>query len=1669
MAESRSGETGGMEVRTGQAHEMVTAAAALVRETAPEPVRDALMAFVSMVFEGADEGDLGQYDAAGLAGIAAALWAFTEIRQPGEPIVRVFNAEESTYPFETPNTVIQINTDDSRFIIDSVVDELTAHGFQVVRLIHPILEVQRDRGGRRVAVERAAKGGRGTGRALSPDNGMVRESVLHIEIDRQHSADVHREIEARLEEVLGLVRTVVGDWPAMTQAVDKAIRLMEHYAPAAVDREDLREAIAFLHWIQSDNFAFLGVRDYTIVGDVETGRLAPADTTGLGLLRDPSVRVLRRQGEMVVMTPEVREFLMQPVPIIVAKANRQSRVHRRVVMDYVGVKLYGRDGSVVGERRIVGLFTSSAYNRSPSDIPLLARKVALVIARAGLARDSHDERALRNILETYPRDELFQASVADLLDTSTGILRLQKRPQTRLFVRYDRFDRYASIIAYLPRDKYDTALRLKIADLLVRTFDGRIADFTPTFLQGPLIRVHFIIARDMGDIPRADVPALEAAIDGYTQNWADGVRSALLDRHGALAGRALIARYADGFSSAYRDHTTASAALDDIAVFEDLCGYPEIALRAYRKPGDPDTALRLKLYHWDVPVTLSDCMVVFENMGLRVIEETPYTVDVADGTGLTACGEEAGGRTIWMHDFFMAHRHARPIDLDAIDGAFEQAFRAVWFADAENDAFNRLVIDQGFGWRDVLILRALARFRKQAGSTFSDSYIVTALSAHDDIARLLVDLFKWRFDPDIASNDDIRTMRQGDLTTALEAALDDVTSLDADRIIRQMMALIMAAQRTNYFQRQADGQPKPYLSIKFASQELADLPDPKPLYEIFVYAPRFEGVHLRGGRVARGGIRWSDRAEDFRSEVLGLVKAQMVKNAVIVPVGAKGGFVPKHLPPPSAGRDAAVEEAIACYRLFISGLLDLTNNVLPDGTVMPVERVVCHDEPDPYLVVAADKGTATFSDIANDLAASYGFWLGDAFASGGRVGYDHKKMGITARGAWEAVKRHFRELGTNIQTTPFTVAGIGDMSGDVFGNGMLLSRHIRLIAAFDHRDIFIDPDPDPSISYEERARLFALPRTSWADYNPDLISAGGGVFSRSAKTIRITPQIQAALGITRTQMTPFELIRAILKARVDLLWFGGIGTYIKARGENHIEVADRANDGIRIDADEVRARVIGEGANLACTQRGRIEFARRGGRINTDFVDNAGGVDCSDHEVNIKIGLDAMVRAGALTPVDRDTLMAAMTDEVARLVLRSNYDQTLALTLAEISSPADLDAHGRFMRSLERAGDLIRSVEFLPDDEALREMKEAGLGLTRPAIAVLLAYSKIALFDDIADSSVPDDPHLMRDLFAYFPAVIGARFPDALHAHPLRREIIATLLANEVVNIGGLTFIHRIQDSMGVPAHDVARAFVITRDVFDVPALWERINALDTRVPALAQLFAYEAVRVFLRRQVLWFLRYRPADLNMSTAVGVYQDAVRALQGEIETLISPFQKAELDRRVEGAVAEGLDEALARAVAALEPLSSVCDIIDVARAQDWAPEDVAAVYFGMGAALNLDRLRSQGIDLALDEHWERLAVRRTIEDLYRQQRLLTNAIILHANGRPAAGRTGESVVALWLQDHAPEVARVTSLIEEMEASGPINGAKLSLAGSQIRDLLSGLSGRRPGEDMASGVR
>ena len=1590
--------------------------------------------------------DVARYSASDLAQLAERAWDYLAEHTPGVPKTRCETLTLADRGRDSV-TVIELVNDDMPFLVDSVMGELAERKLDVLLVAHPVFGVTRV-DGKLVTLG-------------APDAaGHARESFIHVHLAPIADAEARLEIVRALDSVLGEVRQAVNDWRPMLERIDNIVADLE-LNPPPLPVDEIAEAIQFLQWLRADNFTFLGMRDYSC----ENGTPTPDFSTALGVMRSPEVRVLRRGGELMDMTPEIMAFLREPRPLIIAKANVQARVHRRVYLDYIGVKRFDAAGNLTGEQRFVGLFTSTAYTRAAHAIPYLRRKIAAIERRAGFSSDSHSGKALANVLEHYPRDELFQVDEDTLFHFALAIMQLEEHPRVRVLVRHDRFDRFVSALVYVPRDRYDSAIRQQIGDYLARTFGGHVSAFYPFFPEGPLVRVHFIIGRSNGPAPQVARAALEREVESIIRTWNDGFAVALAERHPLDETHALFDRYSTAFSRGFQDFYSPHVAAHDVRTIETLTAERPLTVELVHRHPEDQKSVSLKVWSFGRPLPLSERVPVLENMGFKVVDERTYRV--------TPQGEAR----FWLHDMLLQDREGGAIDLKALKSQLETAFLMVMRGAAENDGYNTLTLAAGLAWRDVALIRTLSRYLRQIRVPFSQDYMWATLNHHAGIAADIVALFHARFDPFAESfrgaaaggepgiqnearsapldsgsapserpgmtkeNAATREARQREIAARIETALETVDSLDEDRILRHFVNAVQSALRTNFYQLGADGLPKPLIAIKFESGKITDLPLPRPLYEIFVYSPRVEGVHLRFGKVARGGIRWSDRPQDFRTEVLGLVKAQQVKNAVIVPVGAKGGFVPK-LTPKGASRDVVQAEGIATYKLFISTLLDITDNIGPDGAIIPPPDVVRYEGDDPYLVVAADKGTASFSDTANEISLAHDYWLGDAFASGGSAGYDHKAMGITARGAWESVKRHFREMDVNIHETPFSVVGVGDMSGDVFGNGMLREDTIRLLAAFDHRDIFIDPDPDPQASLAERKRLFDLPRSSWQDYDRSRISPGGGVYSRRAKEIHLSAQAQALFGVGAS-VTPQALMRAILKAKVDLLWFGGIGTYVRASNETDEAVGDRANDAIRVTGADLNCKVVGEGANLGMTQRGRVEAALRGICLNTDAIDNSAGVNTSDVEVNIKIALSPLLRSGALALPARNTLLAEMTDEVAHLVLRNNYRQTLTLSLAQRRALEDLGFQQRLMQALESHAGLDRGVEFLPDDMTLAERRKRNQALTRPELAVLLAYAKLALYHDLLESDVPDDPYLGRELELYFPKVMSERYDEALHAHRLRREIIATQLTNSMINRGGITLIARITDQTGASVAAIAAAFAAVRNSYELGALNGEIDALDNKVGGDLQLSLYAAAQDLLLDRLVWFLRNVDLTQGLDAIIGHYRDGIAQVEAGLGTVLSKATAAERDAHAAQLAREGVPEALALRLANLGALKAAPDIVSVADRSQKPIAEVAATYFATESFFQLDRVIHAASGIAVADYFDRLALDRALDSIGDAERRLTAAMV--GNGASGAGAVEE-----WVKPRKMEVERIRAAIHEIAGSG-LTLSKLTVAASLLGDL------------------
>ncbi|GAA3867009.1 NAD-glutamate dehydrogenase [Streptomyces lacrimifluminis] len=1608
------------------------------------PDHDTVLAFLQRYYLHTAPEDLVGRDPVDVFGAAFSHYRLGETRPQGTASVRVHTPTVEENGWTCSHSVVEVVTDDMPFLVDSVTNELSRQNRGIHLVIHPQFVVRRDLTGRLIEVLPAqATGSAAVGGADLPHDAHV-ESWIHVEIDRETDRADLKQITNDLLRVLSDTREAVEDWEKMR---DAALRIADELPkePTADDLvdQDVEEARELMRWLAQDHFTFLGYREYELRGD---DSLAAVPGTGLGILRaDPH----HSEDENHPVSPsferlpaDARAKAREHKLLVLTKANSRATVHRPSYLDYVGVKRFDENGEVVGERRFLGLFSSAAYTESVRRVPVVRRKVDEVLRAAGFSPDSHDGRDLLQIMETYPRDEIFQTPPDELRAIVTSVLYLQERRRLRLYLRQDEYGRYYSALVYLPRDRYTTGVRLRIIDILKEELGGTSVDFTAWNTESILSRLHFVVRVPQGtELPQLsdqDKERIEARLVEAARSWADGFGEALNSELGEERAAELLRRYGNAFPEGYKADHTPRAAVADLVHLEKLGAGTDFALSLYEPVGAAPGERRFKIYRTGESVSLSSVLPVLNRLGVEVIDERPYELRCSDRT------------TAWIYDFGLRLPKSLSSGGDYLgdDGRqrFQEAFSATWTGQAENDGFNALVLSAGLDWRQALVLRAYAKYLRQAGSTFSQDYMEDTLRNNVHTTRLLVSLFEARMSPE-------RQRAGVELTDALleelDAALDQVASLDEDRILRSFLTVIKATLRTNFYQESAGGKPHDYVSMKFDPQAIPDLPAPRPAYEIWVYSPKVEGVHLRFGKVARGGLRWSDRREDFRTEILGLVKAQMVKNTVIVPVGAKGGFVAKQLPDPSVDRDAWLAEGVRSYRTFISALLDITDNLVA-GEVVPPADVVRHDEDDTYLVVAADKGTATFSDIANEVAQAYNFWLGDAFASGGSAGYDHKGMGITARGAWESVKRHFRELGVDTQSEDFTVVGVGDMSGDVFGNGMLLSEHIRLVAAFDHRHIFIDPKPDAATSYAERRRLFELPRSSWADYDSQLISAGGGIFPRTAKAIPVNSHIREALGIDAAvgKMTPADLMKAILQAPVDLLWNGGIGTYVKASTESHADVGDKANDAIRVDGADLRVQVVGEGGNLGLTQLGRIEFAQVGGKINTDAIDNSAGVDTSDHEVNIKILLNSLVVEGDMTVKQRNKLLAQMTDEVGVLVLRNNYAQNTAIANALAQSKDMLHAQQRFMRHLVREGHLDRALEFLPTDRQIRERLSGGQGLTGPETAVLLAYTKITVADELLKTSLPEDPYLRRLLEAYFPSALRKKFPEQIEGHALRREIITTVLVNDTVNAGGTSFLHRLREETGASLEEVVRAQTAARAIFNSAAVWDGVEALDNTVEAAVQTRIRLHSRRLVERGTRWLLNNRPQPVQLTETVEFFGERVGQVWSQLARLLSGADLEWYQKIYDELTGAGVPDELATRVAGFSSAFPTLDIVSVADRMGRDPMEVAEVYYDLADRLHITQLMDRIIELPRADRWQSMARASIREDLYAAHASLTADVLAVGNG----SSTPEQRFKAWEEKNTALLGRARTTLEEIQSSDAFDLANLSVAMRTMRTLL-----------------
>lgn len=1607
-------------INNGECQNIINQIKTYIKNHAPEKEIHLLDAFAQRYYLASSVEDLKHRSIQNLYGILYSHWKFISQRSPGEAKIKIFNPEKSVDGWESTHTIIQISHDDIPFLVDSIRMVINHYGYQIHFIVHfgglkvirnkqhnitkllPLGEIEKD---------------------------ATSEAPIYIEIDRLTDEKDMSELGVEIDKVLGDVRASVADWRKMVAKVEDCLGELENNPPS-LELAELAESRDFLRWLVNNNFTFLGVRDYKLIGNGTNRALQIIPGSGLGVLRDETLSTTSKS--YAELPPQARKMALSKNILIIAKTNTTSTVHRQAYTDYIGVKRFNEKGELIGERRFIGLYTSTAYHSSPRQIPFLRHKVDKTIQNLGFPPDSHDGKEAVHILETLPRDDLFQATPEELLEWTLGIIQLKERKRICLLVRRDAFYRYFSCLVYVPREIFNTDLALMMQDILMKAFKGLECSFTTYFSDSVLARIHFLIRVNPKVPVEYNVTQIEKNLIAVSRSWADELKDQLIERYGEAAGLKYYSKYSKAFPASYTEYYTPREALADIQKVEELS--PENQLCMLFSHLDHSNMLSLKLFHAEETIVLSDVLPILENMGLRIIGERPHQLKFRDG------------KRVWINDFDMIYAVNKKIDIDNIKDTFQDAFTRIWFGEVENDGFNRLVLESNLTWQETVMLRAYTKYLRQTGFTFSQNYIEQALIINSEITKALVQLFILRFDPSYQKGG---RADPKDLIAYIEQMLDSVASLDEDRILRRLLEVILATIRTNYFQQLPNDNTKPYISFKFDPAAISDLPLPRPKFEIFVYSPRMEGVHLRAGKVARGGLRWSDRREDFRTEVLGLMKAQQVKNTVIVPEGAKGGFIVKQTQTPEMSRDDYMKEVVRCYSTFISGLLDVTDNI-KDGKVVSPENVVCYDEDDPYLVVAADKGTATFSDIANGIAQQYGFWLDDAFASGGSAGYDHKKMGITSRGVWVSVQRHFRDLNIDPEKDDFTVIGIGDMSGDVFGNGMLLSQHTKLIGAFNHVHIFLDPTPDAAISYAERKRLFNLPRSSWTDYNPELISQGGGVFNRSAKLIKLTPEIKHVLNTKKDSMVPNELIRAMLKAPVDLVWNGGIGTFVKSTHETHADVGDRGNDGIRIDATELNTRVIAEGGNLGMTQLARIEYSLQGGIVNTDFIDNSAGVDCSDHEVNIKILLNHLITSGEMTRAQRNKLLEKMTDEVAELVLLDNYDQTQMLSLEASVAQQTMDLFRHYMNDLEKTGRLDRRLEYLPDDNELLDRKANNKPLTRPEIAMLLAYCKMYLKQDILASDVPEDPFFEKYLLTAFPKPLREKFLEQMKGHSLRREIVSTQLCKAITDRMGINFVERLEHETGASTAFIIRAFAIADSIYHMDELWQQISDLDYKINSSIQYRMMLQLYYLIRRATRWFLRNRKPNIDIQKTIDDFAPSIAKLLKQLPQLLDGPDKEAFDTAVTYLQEQGVPEKLARSIAGCNTLFTSLDIVEAAQTYSLDLSEVAKTYYLVGNRLELNWLRELMNSYVVEDQWDELARAGFRDDLDRVQHKLS-ARILAMKMRENKNKSIEERIEIWINRHQFLMERWQKLLTDVKGSDIVGFVTYSVVLRELFDF------------------
>ena len=1563
--------------------------------------------------------DIKHFDSDLFTKMSNSHWNLSKRKEPGQSDLHIYRHITTNQKFR--KTIIDIISDDMAFLVDSIVAEINRNNLLIDFIIHPILYTKYDSAGNLLNLSQ------------KPKDGYIGQSHVHIHIAEIISNKRLIELEKGLYTAINDVFFANRDWKAMLERLKETKKELA-VANIKENKKESNKYCDFLNYLYKSNFTLLGYREYKFSEDKNGVNSKIVKGKSLGLLHDEILPAYISE-DSEGLPRNLQKLRHNLPPVSVSKTNRLSTVHRSVPMDAIAIKTYDSKGKVIGERLFLGLFTSVTYSRSVRDVPLLREKIEEIIELSGFLKHSHDRREIRHILEKYPRDELFQISNQELYKICIDILRLQERQRIAIFIRKDPFKRYISCLVYIPRDRFKTSLRKRIGKILEKELTGTLSNFYTSLDDTLFARVMFMINVSQKTPPKFDPEKIQTIIQKAGQTWQERLEEALsktLEDEQEIKNITL--KYGEAFPIEYTSYYQAIDSIFDIKKLEAALTNQQLEVNLYQTNALEKHQFQFKVYNPGSPINLSDVIPILDDMGLRAISELPFKI--------TPANEET---PIWIHDFLLETSEInKPVVINKIKNKFETSFTKIWYKKIDSDALNALVLSAAMDWDETIILRSYVRYLKQINYPFGRLFIEKTLIQYPEITRLIIDYFKALHDPLCVSESEKNAVKY---ISAIEEKMKSVISLDQDRILHSILNLVQSTLRTNYFLRDENGERKPCFAIKLDSKNIYDLPAPKPFCETFVYSRRVEAIHLRGDKIARGGLRWSDRHEDYRTEILGLMKAQMVKNAVIIPTGSKGGFVVKTS---INEKDKYIEEGIECYKIFLRGILDITDN-RKGNKIIPPKNVVRRDGNDPYLVVAADKGTAVFSDIANNLSQEYDFWLDDAFASGGSAGYDHKEMGITARGAWESVKLHFRQLNHNIQEQDFDVVGIGDMSGDVFGNGLVLSKHIKMIGAFNHLHIFCDPDPDPKSSFKERKKLFDNVQ-GWDHYDTKKLSKGGRIFSRSDKVLTLTPEIRKRFDINKSKISPLELINALLKARTDLLWFGGIGTYVKSSNETDADVGDKANDSLRINATQLRAKVIGEGANLGVTQLGRIEFSKKGGMINTDFLDNSGGVDSSDHEVNIKIMFtDIMSQKTHNINIDeRNKLLKSMTEEVIEHVLNNNYQQAQAISMAEMHSYKNIKLQSELIQDLERNYGLDRAVEYLPDQETIERRLAKGKGLTRPELCVLLSYAKITFTKNLMKSNIPDNPDIKIWLTNYFPKPLQKKYNTEIMRHRLAREIISTTIANSLINRMGPTFIKSTIDKTGASCAKITQAYIIVREIFDLPQLCASIEAMDNKVHAKIQLKAINEITKLFEYAIHWFLTLPESNLNIKRNIQDYAQNVKELRENINNLLTDSLKLTTSQRTQTGEHDGLPKQLAHQIAILPALSSACDIIHISLKKKMALQDTARTYFALGEYFNFDWLRQQTNFLSSENDWYNKATEGLIDQLYNCQANLTACILKDTN---AHNGNNKDTLMKWVEKNKQQVQQLKSFFKDIKRNDNIDLPILVIAEQRLRNLYS----------------